>query len=616
MRFSVISVSLLSLFASSALAIPSASGTLSCSDVSSELSGYEQRLAKATDTSSPKYQAAQNLIDSAKNLESADCGSSSKRSYYPPESTGLIGEILNAVDSLVTRGSRSVNDQPITEKRDARRRAWDRPDQVPSQSRRTMEGCNVQDDLDPTWSTNEQNPSSLDSLCEFLSTPRSDQQTSRLGVLEFTHPNCPPVYRKIDHQCLLRDLVSEETNLTESGSLYGRIVLVENISRGIVEILGSTLGIDPLFFKAHIGRNGCSRNPMFEYADDSSQQFLTCHYPRAITLEGVQGSVESENYVRQINVDRDALLLHSTPENTFNALIQHRCSVWVKSYQSGGWLALILVDPPVLNGGFRLTPESSAVRPITTSGCRLFQGGNGDTTGTLLPDEGNRLSDPFSEGDSSSCPPRDGLFDDLIYYWTNRPASFFDITRPPMSFLAYSPIQIALAEWKNSHIAMVLFLRHFDSELIRRAVRKKLAEIKKDPEDCTRPPKQSESSVSNLTGFRRWFMSTINPPQAHDKTTQPRKSSEKKTRKIYRSDPMFQIFMTMRTWIMPIITQNYRDIKYLRSQTLALPPIIDSYDDVINSLGQFASALDTILPCGKEFANDRTNTIIPYQRNF
>ena len=185
-----------------------------------------------------------------------------------------------------------------------------------------------------------------------------------------------------------------------------------------------------------------------------------------------------------------------------------------------------------------------------------------------------------------------------------------------MSFLAYFPIQIALAEWKNSNIAMVLFLRHYDSELIRRAVRKKLAEIKKDPEDCTRPPKQSESSVSNLTGFRRWFMSTINPPQAHDKTTQPRKSSEKKTRKINRSDPMFQIFMTMRTWIMPIITQNYRDIKYLRSQTLALPPIIDSYDDVINSLGQFASALDTILPCGKEFANDRTNTIIPYQRNF
>ncbi|GLB03901.1 hypothetical protein AtubIFM57258_009616 [Aspergillus tubingensis] len=580
MRFSVISVSLLSLFASSALAIPAASGTLSCSDVSSELSGYEQRLAKSTDTSSPKYQAAQNLINSAKNLESADCGSSSKRSYYPPESTGLIGEILNAVDSLVTRDSRSVNDQPITEKRDSRRRAWDRPDQVPSQSRRTMEGCNVQDDL------------------------------------EFTHPNCPPVYCKIDHQCLLRDLVSEATNTAESCSLYGRIILVENISRGIVEILGSTLDIDPLFFKAHIDRNGCSRNQMFKYVDDSCQKFLTCHYPRAITLEGVQGSVECENYVRQINVDRDALLLHSTPENTFNALIQHRCSVWVKYYKSGGWLALILVDPPVLNGGFRLTPEGGAVRPITTSGCRLFQGGNGDTTGTVLPDEENRLSDPFSEGDSSPCPPRDGLFDDLIYCWTNRPASFFDITRPPMSFLAYFPIQIALAEWKNSHIAMVLFLRHYDSELIRRAVRKKLAEIKKNPEDCTRPPKQSESSVSNLTGFRRWFMSTINPPQAHDKTTQPRKSSEKKTRKINRSDPMFQIFMTMRTWIMPIITQNYRDTKYLRFQTLALPPIIDSHDDVINSLGQFASALDTILPCGKEFANDRTNTIIPYQRNF
>lgn len=257
------------------------------------------------------------------------------------------------------------------------------------------------------------------------------------------------------------------------------------------------------------------------------------------------------------------------------------------------------------------------MRPITTSGCRLFQGGNGDTTGTVLPDEENRLSDPFSEGDSSPCPPRDGLFDDLIYCWTNRPASFFDITRPPMSFLVYFSIQIALAEWKNSHIAMILFLRHYDSELIRRAVRKKLAEIKNDSEDCTRPPKQSESSVSKLTGFRRWFMSTINPPpQAHEKTTQPCESSEKRARKISRSDPTFQTFMTMRTWIMPIITQNYRDIKYLRSQTLALLPIIDSYDDVINSLGQFASALDTILPCGKEFANDRTNAIIPFRRDF
>ncbi|PYH70374.1 uncharacterized protein BO88DRAFT_480684 [Aspergillus vadensis CBS 113365] len=329
---------------------------------------------------------------------------------------------------------------------------------------------------------NERNPSSLDSLCDFLNTPRSDQQTSRLGVLEFTQLNRPAVCRKIDHQCLLRDLVSAEPSITEPCSLYGRIVLIENISRGIVEILGSTLDINPLFFKAHIDRNGCPRNPMFEYADDACQKFLTCHYPRAITLEGVEGSVE--------------------------------------------------FDPPVLNGGLRLTPESSAVRPITSSGCRSFQGGNGDTTGAVLPDDGNRLSDPFSEGDSSSCPPRDGLFDDLIYYWTNRPASFFDITRPPMSFLAYFPIQIALAEWKNSHIAMVLFLRHYDSELIRRAVRTKLAEIKKDPEDCTRPPKQSESSVSSLTGFRRWFMSTVNPPpQAHGKTTQPRENSEKKPAK-------------------------------------------------------------------------------------
>ncbi|PYI06015.1 hypothetical protein BO78DRAFT_129051 [Aspergillus sclerotiicarbonarius CBS 121057] len=90
MRFSVISVSALSLFASSALAIPASSGSLSCSQISQDIAGYQARLDKATDSSSAKVQAAQNAIDSAKNVETAQCGSeSSKRSYYP-ESTGLV----------------------------------------------------------------------------------------------------------------------------------------------------------------------------------------------------------------------------------------------------------------------------------------------------------------------------------------------------------------------------------------------------------------------------------------------------------------------------------------------------------------------------------------------
>lgn len=187
---------------------------------------------------------------------------------------------------------------------------------------------------------NEQNPSTLGPLRDFLNDPQSDQQVSRLGVLEFTQLNSPPVYRQLDHQCLLHDLISEDISITEPCSLYGRIILVENISRGVMEILGSVLDIDPIFFESHIGHYDCSKDPMFEAEGDSVQKFLTCHYPRAVTLEGVQGYSESKKYVRKLNVGRSTLLLHSKPEGTFNTLIQHHCSVWVKYYEGGGWLGM------------------------------------------------------------------------------------------------------------------------------------------------------------------------------------------------------------------------------------------------------------------------------------
>ncbi|GKZ39228.1 hypothetical protein AbraIFM66950_012122 [Aspergillus brasiliensis] len=381
-----------------------------------------------------------------------------------------------------------------------------------------------------------------------------------------------------------------------------------------MEILGSVLDIDPIFFGSHIGHYDCSKDPMFEAEGDSAQKFLTCHYPRAVTLEGVQGYSESKKYVRKLNVDRSALLLHSKPEGTFNALIQHHCSVWVKYYEGGGWLALVLVDPPVLNG-LRLIPDRGPVCPITTLGRRLFRGGYEDITGTDLPNEESGPPGLPSEGDCSSCPPRDGLFDDLTYYWKNRLAPSFNFTKPPMKSLAYYPIQIALAEWTNSHIAMVLFLRHYDSALIKRAFREKSARIRKNLDNGARPPKQPEPSVSALAALRRWFIAPVRnpPPQTHKKTTQSCESSEEKTLRLIRSDPMFQNFMALRTWVMPIITQNKRDSEYLRSRIIAPPLILDSYDTMINNLNQFASAVDTILPWGKEFADALTNTIIEFQ---
>ena len=66
-----------------------------------------------------------------------------------------------------------------------------------------------------------------------------------MGVLEFTPDNPTPTYCDLDHQELYSIL---SNGMVQKASLpYSRIVVIEDISRGIVELLGSLLHIDPLF---------------------------------------------------------------------------------------------------------------------------------------------------------------------------------------------------------------------------------------------------------------------------------------------------------------------------------------------------------------------------------
>ncbi|KAL3262283.1 hypothetical protein ABHI18_002946 [Aspergillus niger] len=388
---------------------------------------------------------------------------------------------------------------------------------------------------------NQRNPSRLNSLCDFLNNPQSDQHVSRLGVLEFTQLNSPPVYRTLDHQSL-REVVSEDIVITEECSLYGRIVLVENISRGIVEILGWALRIDPSFFEAHIGNKDCSEESMLKVGD-TPQTFVTWHYPRAITLEGLQGHVGSEEYVRQLNVHRKVLLLPLAQDNAFDALIQHHCSLSVIDLKGGGWLVLILVDPPVLNGGLRLTPKSGPEGPIlTASDCQLFQYGYEDIRDSDDPEEQNWPCSPPHERGGSTRPPRDGLFDDLVYYWRNRLAPAFEFIDPPATSFVYYPFEIAVAEWANSYEAMDLFLQNYQSVLL---------DNKNKPDNSINQASHPDPNISILTALRRW--------------------------------------------IMPHITQRPRDREYLVNQITAPPLLVDDYEVVINSLEQLSSALETIL---------------------
>ncbi|PYH97406.1 hypothetical protein BO71DRAFT_481262 [Aspergillus ellipticus CBS 707.79] len=79
MRFSTISVSLLSLLASSTVAQPVSSRSIDCSQASQDIAGYEQQLAKVTDASPAQIQNVQDMINEAKSQLAAKCGRAMKR---------------------------------------------------------------------------------------------------------------------------------------------------------------------------------------------------------------------------------------------------------------------------------------------------------------------------------------------------------------------------------------------------------------------------------------------------------------------------------------------------------------------------------------------------------
>ncbi|PYI06018.1 hypothetical protein BO78DRAFT_419126 [Aspergillus sclerotiicarbonarius CBS 121057] len=293
-------------------------------------------------------------------------------------------------------------------------------------------------------------PSSVQPLGRFLDDPLADQNACRMGVLEFAPDNSAPAYRDLDPQGL-HSILSDGTTPKESLP-YGRIVIIEDLSREIVEMLGSLLHIDPLFFASHIGHSRASGDSITASTlKPRRQSFITNHYYRAVTLQGLQES--SAQYFRDTNINREIVLLPPAQDGTCNALLQHSCSIFVEHDRTGGWLGLVLVDPSIHDDRLMLRQGSDSKHlPYTPKPCHLFQGGYEDFLDLT----------PTSEWDPIYSPRR-GLFEDLVYCWqTERPTSF-NIVKPSTISLAYYPIQIILSEWINSLTALDLHIKHHET---------------------------------------------------------------------------------------------------------------------------------------------------------
>ena len=217
-----------------------------------------------------------------------------------------------------------------------------------------------------------QNNPSLTNLCSFLESP--DRYDSRIICLDFhadsnlprqrelaVHPQISTLGACLKHEVCAQtkpdervgnnvghDFPLEEKkshmpvpDATAKPSTIGRMIIIEDLTTEIVEILGSSLDIDPLFFASHI--HSTEKSVRFQAPELTTlpsryqQNSVNIHYHRSILLQGPSNRMGK--LMRCCNVPRKLAVLPPLKEAQFG-LVQHCCSILSTRDKEKRWLGV------------------------------------------------------------------------------------------------------------------------------------------------------------------------------------------------------------------------------------------------------------------------------------
>ncbi|KAG7001407.1 hypothetical protein G7Y79_00032g067600 [Physcia stellaris] len=241
-----------------------------------------------------------------------------------------------------------------------------------------------------------------------------------------------------DLAALLRDRINRKSGLR------GRILIVEDLTRDVIEQLGSQLNIDPYFFASHLDvfqpdistpRPYLSKLPSMARNQDS----LFLHYHRVLEVDSLTCQ---STLVQAMNVPRKVKLLPPTKGVSTGiarriGFARHCCSVLRTSGKDGLWLCLILVDPSLRILCPSKSQAEEGAQPASLLP-RLFQGGFED----FLP-----RPDFLETSMAGPRLERRSLLEDLIFYWCNAKPRCLNIEAPTLIALSQYPLRIVAAEW-------------------------------------------------------------------------------------------------------------------------------------------------------------------------
>lgn len=188
------------------------------------------------------------------------------------------------------------------------------------------------------------NPSLL-TLHAFLSHPRVPGYDCRLAALDFRKGIIDPIARQpIEVNGLPYELNSKAEASHEANweyvahELRGRILVIDDLTAEIIELLGTQLDIDPLFFALHLHvahRTNMSSSIPEQATLPSrirSKDYINISYHRPVIFD--KGNVSNDSFTRNTSINRKLVFLRSTGIG----LAQHRASVIKVQRQDDFWL--------------------------------------------------------------------------------------------------------------------------------------------------------------------------------------------------------------------------------------------------------------------------------------
>ncbi|KAH7110876.1 hypothetical protein B0J11DRAFT_599171 [Dendryphion nanum] len=236
--------------------------------------------------------------------------------------------------------------------------------------------------------------------------------------------------------------------------LQGRIIIIEDLTKDVIELLGTELDIDPLFFAMHlhaVRKSGMHYQTPHEATLPSRllpRQYLNVPYHRVVTCDKLPSG--GERLVRDTGIDRKIVFIRSTPIG----LAQHCASVILIKNNRDFWLSIILVDPPIRDTFFTDDRKSKNRKQIclnTSPFLGIYEDFLPPPTFAQFSEDAKR---PFSTRCKPEGPNRGAMLHDLKYYWTQKLPADFDPKNPSLHALLYYPLRIIAAEW-TKYIAVM-----------------------------------------------------------------------------------------------------------------------------------------------------------------